>query len=76
MFVKVDGKIWARNRKEYTSSPGGPANLLIQGHELNLLLLRTFSVLVIFFMFLFSGFDRVAEAEQNRDEEEIQECMC
>lgn len=33
-------------------------------------------MLVIFFMFLFSGFDRVAEAREDRDEEEIQECIC
>lgn len=61
--------------KEYSILPQGPANrLILQGHELNLYLLRLFFVFVIFFMFLVPGFDRVTDVKENRDEEEIQEC--
>lgn len=30
----------------------------------------------IAFMFLFPGFDRVADAKETKDEEEIKECTC
>lgn len=31
---------------------------------------------VILFMFLFSGFDRVTDVKENKDEEEIQGYIC